>query len=300
MPDRTIDETEKRGHEVIAEAVASLSPPVVIVEMHRQLGDVLHSTIVMRHIRAAHPTAKLVWAISEAYGQTFEHFTPAELGPHAFALLPKLPDWPADGQYRIRWVRQAQSLPGVIRSFGCGVHPWGWKRGSIVDAILENSGITSLAVPRRPWLPITPEDVAFADRFLAERGLSRYVAMEYSSYSLQLPPPEWYAEFVSRVQVPVVAIAGQAFPTVPGSIDGRATTFRQAKALIARSSCFLGGCSGLSVIAAAHGCEQPVVEISSPDLSMVAIGYRRRNDRHRMCHQATPAVAATAVRSLMV
>lgn len=293
-----MDELEQRGHEAIANEVAKLEPPIVVVEMLRQLGDVLHSSIVVRQIRAGHPTIKIVWAISEAYGQTFEAFTPSELGPHAIALLPNPPAYPADGSYRIRWVEQAKSLPGVIRSFGCGVHPWGWKCGSIVDAILDNSGIKDLLVPRRPWLPITAEDHAFADAFIAEHGLQRFITMEYGSYSLKVRDLGWYADVVKRCGLPVIGLAGRDFAALPGAIDGRMTTFRQAKALIARSSCFVGCCSGLSVIAASQGCDQPVVEVGPVELSMVGIGYRAHGVNHVVCQGKSSTETAAAVRRL--
>lgn len=209
---------EDIGHRSIAESVARLEPPVVVIEMHRQFGDVLHSTLVVRHIRSSHPLVRVVWAISESYSEAFSNFGPDELGPHAIAKLPKLPDFPADAPYRIRWVEQARSIPGVIRSFGCGVHPWGWKSGTIVDAILENSGISRLAVPRRPVLPIDQEDRKFAQDFMAQHKISRFLAMEYSSYTLAAPSLEWFSEIASQIGIPSVSIAMNLFHAFRGRL----------------------------------------------------------------------------------
>lgn len=290
---------EARGNKAISDAVARVGGPAVVIEMTRQLGDILHSTIVVRHVRASEPGVKVVWAISEKFVDTFSLFTPEQGGPHAVAALPQLPPYPGDGPFRVKWVHAARSLPGVRRALGCGVHPWGWKRGSIVDAILINAGIERLSVPRRPWLPLGAEDVAFAKKFIADHGLGRgFVALEYMSYSLKTKPISWYADLVRSCHLPVVALAAGGEQLVPGAIDGRGTTFRQAKALIAASSCFVGSGSGLGVIAASHGCEQPVVELVGEALSMPGIGYRAAGDRHHNCQDRPVSEVATTIRAL--
>lgn len=114
------------GHEAIRDAVERCRPPVVVVEMLRNFGDVLHSTVVVRHIRKTEPV-NVVWAIGERYVGQFKNFSLRELGPHAIAGLPDLPAFPEDADGRVSWVKVAKSLPGVSRASGCGVHPWGWK-----------------------------------------------------------------------------------------------------------------------------------------------------------------------------
>ncbi len=264
---------EDQGHEAIAKAVASCKPPVVVIEMFRQFGDILHSTLVVRHVRASEKVS-VVWAINQKFVPTFDAFVLTQLGPHAIAALPDLPPHPADGSVRVAWVTRAKTLPGVGRAFGCGVHPWGWKGGSIVDAILLNAGIGKLAVERKPWLPLAAEDLEWAEHFVQSHGLGKFVTLEYISYSLAAPSVEWFHNLVQRIPVPVVSIAGAGDPFLPGAIDGRGITFRQAKALLRRSSCFVGIGSGLSVLAATNGCSQPVVEMTPPELSMPQIGYR--------------------------
>jgi hypothetical protein len=288
------DDLEKLGHEAIAQAVASCGPAVIVIEMTRQLGDILHSTMVVRHYRATTKT-DIVWAIGAKYVSAFEHFTPAELGPHAIAPLPDLPAWPEDGKYRIAWVYAAKKLPKVVSAFGCGVHPWGWKRGDIVSAVLENAGIEKLAVPRRPWLPVAVGDVKWADSFIASHTGARYIALEYCSYSLEGKPLAWFSDLVKRIQAPVVALGSSSDPVLPGAIDARGTTFQQAKAIIAKAKMFIGCGSGLSVVAAAHGCEQPVIELIDFPLSMAGIGYRRKDDRHMCMKNKTTAEVAARV-----
>lgn len=290
-----VDEREQAGHEAIARAVASAGTPAVVVEMHRQLGDILHSTLVVRHLRAT-CTDKVVWAISERYIDTFSQFGQDQLGPHAIAALPELPAWPNDGPFRVAWVTRAKTLPGV-RAVGCGVHPWGWACGTIVDAVLSNAGVVeTLAVPRRPWLPLHHDDLTFADRFIRDAGLQRgYVALEYTSYSLKTNPISWYQELVRRSPLPVVALASSQEELPAGAIDGRATSFRQAKKLIMRASCFVGCGSGLSVIAASNHCEQPVIELVTSSLSMPVLGYRPADRRYRNLHGESPKQVAAAI-----
>lgn len=270
-------DAEAVGHAVIEQAVGS--GPAILIEMTRQFGDVLHSTLVVRHYRATQKE-KVVWAISEAYADAFSNFVPDVLGPHAIARLPELPPFPDDAPARIAWVRLAAQIPGV-RAIGCGVHPWGWKRGDIVSAILENAGISTLCVPRRPWIPLDAGDIAWADDFVQRNRLANgFLALEYRSLSLGSRDPQWFAALARRLPLPIVTLGARTDPYVANTIDGRGTTFRQAKALITRSSCFVGCGSGLSVLATSDGCEQPMVEFIDPSLSAVGIGYRSQSARH--------------------
>lgn len=268
------------GIAVIADAVSKSPSPSVVIEMTRQLGDILHSTIVVRHVRKTEPNAHVVWAIGEQYAQIFSTFGPELLGPHAIAPMPTLPAYPHDRDARVAWVRRSRALPGVRRAFGCGVHPWGWKRGSIVDAVLVNAGIGKLSVPRRPFLPILASDRMAADDFLLKHAIkSPYVALEYESYSLGTQAIAWFAEFVKLLRgIPVIALAAASAKPILGAIDGRGTPIRVTKSLIARSGCFVGVGSGLSVLAAAT--DQPTIECVEPSLSMPAIGYRPSVNAH--------------------
>lgn len=266
------------GHAAIAAAIDK--KPAILIEMTRQFGDILHSTLVVRHYRKQHPNHRVVWAISARYVDVFASFTPDQLGPHAIAPLPDLPAFPEDGPARIAWVKEAGNLPDV-KAIGCGVHPWGWACGDIVTAILHNAGIQKLCVPRRPWAPLEQDDLAWAEDFILKHGLQGgFVALEYVSHSLGSQPPALFASLARQLPVPTVSLAAASDPLVPGTIDGRGSTFRQAKALIARSLCFVGCGSGLSVLATSEGCEQPMVEFVGPGLSAVGIGYRPKGPRN--------------------
>lgn len=294
-----MDDLEKLGHDRIEQAVAACKGnSVMVIEMLRQFGDILHSTVVVRHYRKT-TNHHIVWAIDERFVPVFADFTPQELGPHAIAALPQLPAYPTDGPYRIAWVEAAKKLPGVASAFGCGVHPWGWERGDIVSAVFNNAGISSLAVPRRPWVPVSVEDVQWAREFVSRQGISRHVALEYVSYSLGSRPLSWYQEFVKRVHVPVLALGSKSDPHLPGAVDARGTTFQQAKALIAHAKVFVGCGSGLSVLAAANGCEQPTIELIDQPLSMTGIGYRRLGDRHWCMPAKSPKGVADQVNKIL-
>jgi hypothetical protein len=275
-----VDDVARKGHESIRAAVAKCKRPALVIEMLRMLGDVLHSTLVVRHYRKVTDHA-IVWAIGERYAEEFSTWTPADLGPHVIAPLPDAPWYPADAPYRKAWVYEAKKLRGVARAFGCGVHPWGCPHPNIVDAILRNAGITKLASTRRPTFPITDEDRSWAVRFIERHGLSGgFVTLEYVSYSLGSQPSSWYEGLVQALGVPVVALGASDDPPVAGAIDGRGTTFRQAKALMNRSRVFVGCGSGLSVIAASIGSEMPTLELVSPHISMEGLGYKAEGRKH--------------------
>jgi hypothetical protein len=260
------------GHNAIMEAVGRCRPPVVVVEMLRNFGDVLHSTIVVRHIRKTE-SSRVVWAISSRYVEQFIHFLHDELGPHEIAGLPDLPAYPNDASGRISWVEEARNIRGVERAFGCGVHPWGWRSGSIVDAVLENAGVRSLAVERTPWLPLGEEERSWARVFLAERGISRFIAVEHEAESVTGLTDDLLRMVSRRSKIPMLIIGAKSSRMVPGSVDARGISFLQAKSLICTSSLFLGCASGLSVTAASNGCLVPVAEVAEPSLCMDAIGY---------------------------
>jgi len=261
--------SEKAGCAAITEAVSRCRPPVIVVEMMRMFGDVLHSTIVVRHYRSARPDASIVWAISERYVSTFEPWVGP--GPHAIAALPDGVPYPADGPMRVAWVRCAAKLPSVERAIGCGVHPWGWKGGGdIVSAIFRNANISRLAVLRRPWCPWLPEDERWVDSFLQEHRLTHFAALEFESVSLASLTAGDVSKLVSGVDIPVVALGAPGTALPDGVIDGRCT-FRQARTLIDRATCFIGIGSGLTQLSATTST--PVIEMSPRDLSLQNIGY---------------------------
>lgn len=280
----------QKGHDAISAALSS-SRPCIVIEMTRQLGDILHSTLVVRHYRKTRPDAWVVWAIGERYVDSFQGFLPELFGPHAIAALPELPPFPDDGPYRVAWVKHASSQGAT--ALGCGVHPWGWKSGNIVDAVLQNAGIAKLEVERRPFLPISPEHEKWATWFIQKHCLGAgYVTLEHRSYSLAVQEPAWYERLVSTIRLPVISLGAESEAPIAGTINGHGTTFRHAKALIARSRCFVGCGSGLSVIAASNGCVQPMFEITEPALSAGAIGYRASAHQCIATHDVDEAAEA--------
>lgn len=291
---------EEAGHAAIAAAVDRCARPVIFIEMTRQFGDVLHSTLVVRHLRSTRPDVDVLWGIGNRYADDFSSFTPEHLGPHQIIALPELPEFPNDGPYRVAWVQEAAKLDGVERAFGCGVHPWGWKCGSIVTAVLDNAGIGELAVPRRPWMPIPAEDHEWGRRFVLDHDIAqRFIAFEYVSYSLGVSKEAWFAELARLLPIRCVSLAGAKDPLVPGTIDGRGTTYRQAKELIRRSSCFVGSGSGLSVLASSNGCDAPMIELIDPPLSAVGCGYRPASPKNLCLPTSSPASCAKTIMDLI-
>lgn len=286
------------GVRSIAETVSRCRSPVIIIEAMRNFGDILHSTSAVRHYRKTFD-GSVVWAIEEKYASEFCHFTADELGPHAIAKLPSTPSYPADGPYRLRWLAEARKLPGVVQVVSTSPHPTGWNGNSaslLSDTAIAKAKITHLSVPLKPWLPISDAERSWADGFIENHSLRNgFIALEYFSYSLAPRPSAWYEKLIQLLPLPVVAIAGKSDPAVAGAIDARGCSYRQAKALIAKSNLFIGRGSGLSMVAASGGCQQKVVELIPPFLSMIDLGYRYDRRNHRSMPEAQQGEVARAI-----
>jgi hypothetical protein len=168
--------------------------------------------------------------------------------------------------------------------------------GSIADAIFHNAEITDLAVPRRPILPVDITDYAWADQFQSRHNLTGpFVTMEYISYSLKPHDTPWYSQLATFIKCPVLALGGKEDAALPGAIDARGCTYRQAKVLIMRSKCFVGCASGYGFLAASEGCETPMVEIVEPHISYKACGYMSNRPYEITGFNRTPMEIANIV-----
>ena len=265
---------KERITQAIAQARAQYGRNVIFVEHLRNFGDCMHSTIVIRHYRKTIPDCTIVFGISEKYVSEFETLKSLPDGPHIIVGLPHGPQFPDDGPLRVAWTRYTATLPGVYKVVTPSVHPYGWRCGSMSEAIFHNADIKKLEVPRRPVLPIDIADYAWADSYMRHFQLTgNYVTMEYLSYSLKPHSLEWYTDLVKRIKCPVVGLAGKNEPLVAGMVDARGCTYRQAKVLIMRSKCFVGCASGNGLLTVSEGCETPMVEIVEPHISYRALGY---------------------------
>lgn len=286
--------------QAIAQARAQYNKNVIFIEHLRNFGDCMHSTIVVRHYRRVMPDCVVLFGVSERYASEFETLKSMPDGPHGIVPLPHGPEFPNDGPLRVAWTRYAATLPGVCKVVTPSVHPYGWRGKTIADAILYNAGITNLQAPRRPALPVDISDYAWADQFQAKTQLAGpFVTMEYLSYSLKPHDLGWYADLVSRIKRPVVGLAGSNEPIVPGMIDARGCTYRQAKVLIMRSKCFVGCGSGNGFMAASEGCETPMVEIIEPHISYRACKYISQRPYEVTGFNRTPAEVASIINRMI-
>ena len=147
----------------------------IYIQHLRNFGDVLHSSMVVRHYRAAFPKKRIIWGISENY---VEHFKP--FSQKLDVMIFGLPHAGEPGD-RVRWANHAKTkFKTVITPSVC---PFGWKiAGNIVDNVLYNAGIKNLVVPRCPFFPHTPADEAWANEFLSGHEVPRqFVTLEYKS-----------------------------------------------------------------------------------------------------------------------
>lgn len=268
------------------------------MEHLRNFGDVLHSTIVVRHYRRTSPNSIIVWGISERYVSEFDPLRAHPGGPHYIVGLPHGPPFPDDGPLRVAWTRRAREYN--IRVITPSVHPYGWESGSLSEAILANAGIMELEVPRRPLFPVDISDYAWNDQFLTHHQVRRYITIEYKSYSLKAHSIEWYAELVQKLKLPVVSLAGKNEELIPGTVDCRGCTYRQAKVTIMRSKCFVGCASGNGMVAVSEECDTPMVEIIETSMCMPRLGYISNGRKYRCTGwDVTPEVAARAINGMI-
>lgn len=267
----------EEGHARIAGAITQAKntwpgKPIIFIEHLRNFGDAMHSTIIIRHYRRVKPDSVVIFGVSERYASEFETLKSLADGPHLIIGLPHGPEFPNDGPVRVAWTRAAAQIPGV-GVVTPSVHPYGWKGGSLADAIFHNAGIKALSVPRRPVLPVDIADYVWADQFMAKYALTGpFVTMEYISYSLKVHELDWYASLVKNIRCTVVGLSGPKEPPLPGAVMAHCT-YRQAKVLIMRSKCFVGCASGNGLLAISEGCETPMVEIVEPHISYKALDY---------------------------
>jgi len=270
----------------------------IYVQHLKNFGDVLHSSMVVRHLRKAHPDKPIVWCISERYADQFE--------PFSNKLNVKIVGMPHEGspEDRARWARHAKTkFSRVVTPSVC---PFGWTiAGDIVDNVLHNAGIKKLLVPRRPFFPHTNKDNEWAGSFLKGNGIQNepFVALEYNSYTLSKPPhnstwsTEKYNQMLAYIKYKVVFLGGEADPALKRGVDGRGTTWRQAKAIIARAKLFVGCGSGLSVMACCEDINTRMIEFNvGPSLRAEEIYSVRRSKAIKI---ANPKAAAKLINAEM-
>jgi len=239
----------------------------ILIEGLKNFGDTLHSSIIVRHFRKIYPNNMILWGISDKYFKQFK-VAADTMGVVVFNL-----PYSASNQDRQNWKKYCDSLELFKSIFPlCAVSGWN-TGGSIVDNVLNNAGIKSLKVPRRPFFPHSGEDYSWHDRFCAKHNLRgrKYAVLEYNSYTLSKPPHnctwpiEKYNELMKMIDYPVVYTASKDDPGLNSGIDARGCSWSQAKVMIERAGCLIGCGSGLSVLACSDGIKTFVIEINIGD-----------------------------------
>jgi len=171
---KTSEEIKKIQHRI------QKTPKCLVILSLKQFGDVLHTSLIVKHYRVVYPHRPIFWVISERYIDAFEYFNHAiKIGiRHDLNIVERatIGKWLKDHYETI--------LPCV------GV--WGWPAGAadITTAFLLNAKIRprSLKVDRKTCLPTGAEDKQWADRFIKEHNLQKFHTLEYNSYTLSKPP----------------------------------------------------------------------------------------------------------------
>jgi len=256
----------EKGIETINKALDHYKWPknkTIFIEGLRNFGDVLHSSMVVRHYKKKYPDHMILWGISERYYKQFDEY--AQLVGVVVVPLPH-----TTPEIRQQW-KQHSSKFGLFKSLFplCAVS--GYDRpGNIVDNVLYNAEITKLLVPKRPYFPHSIKDYSWHDNFIIKNGLKgkKYVVLEYNSYTLSKPPHNitWgidkYNTLVENINFPVIWTASKDDPELIGGVDARGITWRQAKVMIERSKCVVGCGSGISVLSCCDGLNPYVIEIN--------------------------------------
>lgn len=236
----------------------------IFIEGLKNFGDVLHSSVVVRHYKNTFPDYMVVWGVSERYYEQFDEF--AEIIGVVVVPLPH----EATPEDRQNWKKEFNKF-GFFKSLFplCAVS--GHDRpGNIVDNVLYNADISSLVVPRKPFFPHSQSDYVWHDNFSTKYGLKgkKYVVLEYNSYTLSKPPHNitWdndkYNILVKNINYPVVFTGHKDDLPLNSGVDARGITFRQAKIMIERGGCVVGCGSGISVLSCCEGLNTYVFEIN--------------------------------------
>jgi hypothetical protein len=263
---------------ILMSAASNYKKPLIIKSL-KQFGDVAHTSIIVHHYRKAQPKRQIIWAISSNYIDAFKYYK------HATKIIGLPHDMSLDDRQRL--TKKLKNVFEDMKSPCPGVGGWN-TAGSIANQFLFNAKISKLLVPRRPIMPISDTDTIWADEFINKHSLGkRFVTLEYNSYSFKRVPdgPIWtldmYSEFLKHMKLPVVWLAhNEAMPFKYG-VDGRGTSWRQAAALIKKSSLFIGCGSGLTMVAATEGIDTPIIEIDIGNtITMTGCGYKRSIQVH--------------------
>lgn len=248
----------------------------VYIQSVQMFGDTLHASIVVDHYRKQYPNRRIVWGVGEKYADEYSNFDNIVKN----VKIIKLPHTPVDdegNQIRRNWIKECKAKI----KFGPCVAVSGYHTaGDIATNFMVNAGIKKLSVQRKPILPLSMDDVDFANKFIEKHSLSKFIALEYNSITFSGPPhfltwkPEQYESVIKLAEYPIVYLGSSKDPELAGGVDGRGTTFRQAKAIIKRASLFVGCGSGLTMVAASRGVDTPITEINiNNSINMRGCGY---------------------------
>lgn len=231
-----------------------------LVVQNRNFGDTLHSSVIVRHYKSL--GNKIIWAMSEKF--VGEH----RLNPYADKIvgLPHACErWGCS--YRTRLQKHVDDMFKMV------IVPFGKFRKSaflpdVASMYFDAAGIQKLSVPRRPIFATNNND----------KHRSRMLQFDYVFIEHVHTRREWDIEGIRRVmniiKLPVVYSGSMNDPELPGGIDHRGCTFREAKELIKRAKVFVGCGSGLSMIAASEGIRTPMIEVGVR-FTIAASGYRK-------------------------
>ena len=241
--------------------VAPLSqerPPKSVYICHTcRLGDILHSTVLVHHIKKQNPSLIITWGIGKPYAQVL--YKNPEID-HIIEFNSSDPYqlWDMANKYCVDNKFETIIIPQIWPRYHLD---YGRSIDNIADFTFKCAGI-AVPCPRRPRVIIDQDEIT---KNKLPHGPT-YIALEYNAVSNGNPWPVSYYDELSLLlkndNIILVAFGGSKDPKIPSALDKRGLSYRDAAATFFSCHGFLGCGSGLGLLWASVIDDKPFIEIN--------------------------------------
>jgi len=275
----------KESKKVIQEAVDFLNKDNkderILVKIARNMGDALHSLMILKYYRSKYPKAKIAFLTQKSYASPFLLNT--DISSSGLFLLPnnltpqeRLKLWPIiknnkDIDHKI--------IP-AINPFQAVHKSNAWSHPNIADQYLVNAGIKLEEVKdRRYIIKLSEQEKDWAVAFFKNKGINpnNCFILEYHSYSHPVMLKKSNFEELLRKlpqEVKGIAVAGEKEGLPAGYIDARGISWTQTVALANLVPKMVGCGSGITMLCAGAENQPKIFEVGVPEsVTMKSCGY---------------------------